>query len=112
MLWRLSRTERVSRRRSGKRPVLTSAVKSGADSDLYELVKALSRRGLERAPGEPLRRWLGRLGRQGKVAGVEEIIADILPIHYRYRFDPQGISADDRNILRRLARDWLKRHPA
>ena len=112
LLWRLSRTERVSRRRSGKRPVLTSAVKSGADSDLYELVKALSRRGLERAPGEPLRRWLGRLGRQGKVAGVEEIIADILPIHYRYRFDPQGISADDRNILRRRARDWLKRHPA
>ena len=112
LLWRLSRTERVSRRRSWKRPVLTSAVKSGADSDLYELVKALSRRGLERAPGEPLRRWLGRLGRQGKVAGVEEIIADILPIHYRYRFDPQGISADDRNILRRRARDWLKRHPA
>jgi hypothetical protein len=110
LLWRLSRTERISRRRRGKRPALTSAIKPGADSDLYELVKALSRRGLEREPGESLRRWLGRLGRQGKAAGVEEIVAGILPIHYRYRFDPQGISAEDRDILRRRSRDWLKRH--
>jgi transglutaminase-like putative cysteine protease len=112
LLWRLSRTERVSRRRGGKRPGLTFAIKSGADSDLYELIKALSRRGLERAPGEPLRRWLGRLGRQGRVVGVEEIVTDILPIHYRYRFDPRGISAEEREILRRRSRDWLKRHPA
>jgi hypothetical protein len=86
------------------------ASQPGADSDVYPLLRWLEERGIARGSGEPLGRWLKRLERRGDTDGVDEIVAVILPVHYRYRFDPRGISNEERVALKRRARRWLSRY--
>ncbi|HSS63854.1 MAG TPA: transglutaminase domain-containing protein, partial [Gammaproteobacteria bacterium] len=109
LLWRLVRTQRMSGRLRGERRSLDRRVQPGADSDVYPLLRLLEKRGIARASGEPLGRWLLRLQRRGDADGIDEIVADILPAHYRYRFDPRGISAEERAALKRCVRQWVAR---
>jgi hypothetical protein len=111
LLWRLVRTQRISERLRGERRHLDRRVQPGADSDLYPLLRALERRGIARQPGEPLGRWLKRLARRDDTDGIGEIVAEMLPVHYRYRFDPRGIGTEERAALRRCVRYWLARYP-
>jgi hypothetical protein len=62
----------------------------GADSEFYELVKALP----PRDAGETLAAWLGRVA-----PGRYE---EALRLHQRYRFDPRGLSVEERAHLRNL----------
>ncbi len=112
LIWRLAKTQRITRGRGGKPQKRPSVRRPGTDSELYALVKALEKRGLPRAPGEPLGSWLRRLAKRHDAAGVDEILGKILPVHYRYRFDPRGITAAERAALGRSVRDWLSRHAA
>jgi len=110
LLWRLVRTQRLSGRLRGERRNRDRGVQPGADSDVYLLLRRLEAGGVARGSGEPLGRWLKRLERRGDAAGINEIVAEILPVHYRYRFDPRGISNEERAALKRRARGWLARH--
>jgi hypothetical protein len=110
LLWRLVRNRRMSGKPQGERRNRDRGVQPGADSDAYPLLRRLEQRGLVRSPGEPLRRWLRRLERREDAEGIEEILAEILPVHYQYRFDPKGISDDERAALKRRALRWLARH--
>ncbi|MDX1514674.1 MAG: transglutaminase-like domain-containing protein, partial [Gammaproteobacteria bacterium] len=110
LIWRLSRTERVASRRGGKTQSRSEVDAPGSDSDLYGVLRTLEKRGLKRPAGEPLKRWLSDVARRDEVTGAGEIVSDILPLHYRYRFDPVGISADQRAALRQRVDDWLDRH--
>ncbi len=110
LLWRLVSTQRISGRLRGERRQLDRRVQPGADSDVYALLRLLEKRGIARASGEPLGRWLRRLERRGGAKGVDEIVAEILPVHYRYRFDPRGISDKERAALKRRVRHWLTRY--
>ncbi len=111
LLWRLVRTQRFSGRLRGERRHLDRRAQPGADSDVYPLIRLLEKRGIARADGEPLGRWLRRLQRRADADGIDEIVAEILPVHYRYRFDPEGLSAEERITLKRCVRRWLERHP-
>lgn len=112
LVWRLSRTERVLRRPGSSRRGAAAVDWPGAESELYELLRMLEKRGLKRTPGEPLSRWFGSLREEKRLPGTDEIVQEMLPIHYRFRFDPRGISATERETLRRKVRDWITRHPA
>jgi protein-glutamine gamma-glutamyltransferase len=88
--WRLLRGKRVLR---GSRTAAAQARKyPGTDSEFYELTKALP----PRAAGETLTAWLARVA-PGKYD-------DALRLHLRYRFDPQGLSGEERRRLRELCR--------
>lgn len=72
----------------------------GLDSEYYELEERLGKSGHERREYETPEQWLRRL----KKDGVEHpSLPALVELHYRYRFDPQGLEAGERKRLRELA---------
>lgn len=80
----------------------------GLDSDFYQLEKKLAERGVPRAPGEALSDWLERIVVAAGVAELRAPLQEILRLHYRYRFDPMGLSEADRELLRRETKVCLE----
>jgi len=80
----------------------------GLDSEFYLLEQALARRGLVRQRGESLSRWLAQSSGDPAVAGLQQPLHQLVRLHYRLRFDPRGLTAPERDDLRRQARDCLQ----
>jgi hypothetical protein len=90
------------RRKSNEKKSLTPM----SDFDLIE--KALQDIGFMRTPSEPLKNWIHRL----EIEQRSQLIAELMPIvelHYRDRFDPQGIDSAERKQLKNLMKSWLER---
>lgn len=79
--------------------------KLGLDSEFYEIEKRIRALGLVRRDGESLLDWLHRLEDREEVR--PRLLRQIIDLHYRYRFDPQGLSDGDRDNLRGVVREWL-----
>lgn len=73
----------------------------GLDSEFYQLEKKLAARGVPRQTGESLADWLERALRKPALTQWREPLHDLLFLHYRHRFDPRGLSAEEREDLRR-----------
>jgi protein-glutamine gamma-glutamyltransferase len=69
----------------------------GEDSEFYAVEKSLP----PREPSETHAAWLKRIDKTLQDANR---IREALRLHQRYRFDPEGISAAERNRLRELCR--------
>jgi hypothetical protein len=83
----------------------------GADSELFLIERALANCGLGRAAGETALDWLARI-RGVLPDGVDaDALAQVLRLHYRCRFDPDGLPPPERVDLRTLALRWLERWP-
>jgi hypothetical protein len=87
LAWRLLRGKRMT---AGAAPQPALKNYPGRDSEFYELVRPLP----PRDEGETLSAWLARVapGRYDEA----------LRLHLRYRFDPLGLSGDERARLRAL----------
>jgi len=81
----------------------------GLDSEFYELERILAGRGLPRNATEPLSEWLKRTLKTPALATSSDPLQNLLRLHYRYRFDPRGLSPLEREQLRRDARLCLER---
>jgi hypothetical protein len=79
----------------------------GLDSEFYQIEKKLARRGLRRCPSEPLSDWLRRASADPALADTRSRLRELLTLHYRYRFDPRGLTQPDREALRREASGLL-----
>ena len=79
----------------------------GLDSEFYELERKLIKNGFARQPGEPLMAWLARTVGDPAFSGVQAPLQNLLRLHYRFRFDPEGLNNSDREALRRNARECL-----
>lgn len=79
----------------------------GLDSDFYQLEKQLAERGLPRGTSEPMNEWLKRVAGATGLAELRRPMEEILQLHYRYRFDPLGLSEADREALQRETRACL-----
>ena len=76
----------------------------GADSEFYGVESRLAGLGWARPASEAFSEWLERIARQ-ETPGLDVGAArEALRLHYRYRFDPEGIAAPEREELRRLAK--------
>jgi len=86
-------------------------LRPGLDSELYEIEAVLTQDGLDRKPWETLSQWLARLqSLPAEQAQLPPHLADLQPIlhlHYRYRFDPQGLTPGERQQLHHLSTAWL-----
>jgi len=105
-------TQIIRKRRRTPAPetgLSNAVVWPGLDSELYEIEKKLAARGLPRRPDEPMARWLERAASVERIPGLDELLATLLRLHYRYRFDPQGLDDADRQDLRRKANAFLAR---
>jgi hypothetical protein len=79
----------------------------GLDSEFYRLEKQLAERGVPRGPGEAMSDWLERVVDSAGLTELRAPLQEILRLHYRYRFDPLGLSEGDREVLRRETRACL-----
>lgn len=96
LAWILLRQLRGSRKAAQAMPA-PRAAPPGADSPFYRLEARLAALGHARSPGESLKEWLLRLPQNAPLDRDTALRA--LALHYRYRFDPAGLSADERAAL-------------
>jgi protein-glutamine gamma-glutamyltransferase len=110
-LWKWSRKVRIRRLSSPVRISPESVMPNppaGIDSEFYQIEKKLDKLTLNRAPAEPLQVWIARLKAQLPDSEFQAL-QNIIMLHHRYRFDPQGIDALEREALRVLSQAWLER---
>jgi hypothetical protein len=79
----------------------------GLDSEFYQLEKNLGTRGVPRQTGEALSDWLERALTEPALTAVRANLRELLNLHYRHRFDPQGLGAQEREVLRQKAKACL-----
>ena len=81
----------------------------GLDSEFYQIEKQLAQRGVPRGPNETFGDWLERAAAEPSLAELRGSLRALLRLHYRYRFDPEGLSEADREELRREAQGCLEK---
>lgn len=97
--WRLLRGKRAA---NGTPAAASKPVFAGGDSEFFGLEARLGKVGA-RAPDESPKAWLARI--LPLVDGsLHEPLEEAQRLHYRYRFDPQGLGANERHALRELCR--------
>jgi hypothetical protein len=84
----------------------------GADSEFFLVERALARGGFPREPGETVMVWLARISSLLPESAERAPLAELAGLHYRYRFDPAGLAAAERERLRAVAQQWLARNAA
>lgn len=110
LAWRLYLKERIQRARSKKAQRGSIAGGPGGDSAFYRIVHHLERSGLPRRPGETLGQWLRRLTAGDAPTVDKNALKEALALHYRYRFDPQGLAGEEKRRLQSTVSDWITRH--
>jgi hypothetical protein len=103
LLYRILFRSRRGRAGKGKEGDRQIVVWPGLDSEFYQLEKKLQERGIERGPGEPLAYWLRRASENPALADLRGPLESLLRLHYRYRFDPQGLALTERELLKHEA---------
>lgn len=81
----------------------------GLDSEFYQVEKKLAEFGFVRLAGETLGKFLERAVRDRRVAALQDALLALLNAHYRLRFDPLGLPAEEREALRSRVRETLDR---
>ena len=100
LAWRIVTQRRAVR--IGESAVAVNRTWPGADSELYQLEKKWALRFGPRAPGQPLSVWISEIEKHLSDAERRNASA-LIEIHYRYRFDPAGITPEERRRLRETA---------
>jgi protein-glutamine gamma-glutamyltransferase len=100
--WRLQRSSKVAIVPQQSIPL----VRSGLDSEFYEIDRALQNLGLHRLSGESCQQWLLRI-KPHLPEYQYSTLKQILDLHHCYRFDPQGLGTRERQQLQELSQSWL-----
>ncbi len=111
LAWRLYRQKKVAREQPAAPVPETAGSRPGGDSAFFRILRRLELLGLPRRPGEPPAAWVRRLARSHGAAIEPEVLADGLHLHYRYRFDPKGLTGEEQQRLQGLVERWCRRHP-
>jgi hypothetical protein len=82
-------------------------VVAGDDSPFYAIEAALAQEGRTRNADESIGDWVVRLAREERQAPDE--LVRLASLHYRYRFDPAGLMAGEKEALARACAGWLER---
>lgn len=112
LVWRWYRKKRKIRRPKQEEKIIEEEIiLPGDDSAFYAIIEHLQKSGIERHDGEPLSLWIQRLGRHLPVQSAVAL-SPLLQLHYRYRFDPHGLSPEELSRFQASVRDWLHHSPA
>ncbi len=104
LIWRILSTQR--RRRSAETAGVSLAEPSwpGLDSELFLIHHRMSGGRFARLQNESLAEWQKRLE---EASAGRSALRHIFQLHRRLRFDPRGLAADDRELLKREVESWL-----
>ncbi len=84
-------------------PIKAAAFKpdyQGLDSEFYLIEQCLHNTPLARQHNESIQQWVGRL--------QQPALDRLYKLHYRLRFDPIGLSAEQRRQLQHLVMAWIR----
>ncbi|MBI4776922.1 MAG: transglutaminase domain-containing protein [Deltaproteobacteria bacterium] len=84
------------------------APRPGADSEYYLVEKRLNELGYSRKPGESAAAWVQRIEAKLPSRVSPDALKPVLQLHYRYRFDPKGITVSERKALEEGVRSWIE----
>jgi protein-glutamine gamma-glutamyltransferase len=104
LAWRLYFKKQVFLRKTNQKKEAAVLPQTGQDSELYAIERELARLGLGRQKWEPLNIWISRIAVD---AAMPDLLQQIVSLHYRYRFDPDGLNPEEREALKEAARTWL-----
>lgn len=96
--WSVLRGRRIVR--EGKTAAVARPRHPGDDSEFYDVEKSLP----PREASETQAAWMERIDTKIPLKQVDRV-REALRLHQRYRFDPAGLSRNERNRLRELCRD-------
>jgi transglutaminase-like putative cysteine protease len=110
LMWRLYRGGGFTRaRRSDKAPAADCS-RSGFDSAFYAIESRIAETGLPRLGTETHAEWVERIA--PRFAQIDRAaLNELLRLHYRVRFDPQEMSAVERQMFAHVAGSWLAKDP-
>jgi hypothetical protein len=86
-----------------KKKYAAAIVWPGLDSEFFQLEKQLAARGVPREAGENFSDWLERALSEKSLADLRAPLRKLLRLHYQYRFDPDGLGAEQREELKTRA---------
>jgi len=108
LVWRLWARRRVGRARA---PATAPRPPGrGDDSEFYAVERRLTELGFARPRTEPLARWLDGVVEAAPPGVATAPLPPLLALHYRHRFDPEGLTDVERARLRAEAERWLADH--
>jgi hypothetical protein len=81
----------------------------GLDSEIYKLEARLAHSGVPRSHYEPLGAWLVRASNELHLKSLEQDFRNVSILHNRYRFDPFGLSPEQRTHLKGSVETCLHR---
>ncbi len=105
LVWKLVRKFH-HQRSQGASPSSSPLSSKAAEPDFYMIERRLEGWGLKRKSSEPLIQWISRLEKTLPTAQMNQL-RQIIDLHHRARFDPIGISLEDRAMFNTLIRSWL-----
>ncbi len=77
-------------------------IHQGGDSEFYKIEQKLRSRDMQRPAAQPLLEWIREQD--------DSLLEDIVLLHYKYRFDPQGLNKEERKRLKEQVDKWLKQN--
>ncbi len=104
LAWRLLAHQR-RQRRSSEALSETQPLRPGLDSEFYQVEARLAEHGLGRHDGESLAGWLTRI--EPLATQPLAPLRALLSLHYRLRFDSEGLQHEERAALREGVNAWL-----
>lgn len=102
LAWRIFRSEQIILSEESAVDVKTWIL-PGRESPFFRIEDQLSEMGYRRGRGELMVNWLLRIERPE--------LLPLLTSHNRWRFDPQGISMEERKTLAEQVHEWLHLNP-
>jgi protein-glutamine gamma-glutamyltransferase len=109
LAWRLYRSRRTSKNTPLKQ-IVTDGAQTGGDSEFYRIEERLAAQGWGMRAHETASGWLARLKDDAHMD--THALTEIVALHYRYRFDPQGLTQTQRERLRVGVQGWISGQPA
>lgn len=99
LIWRMMGSPQIMLG-SGETDSVINTVHPGMESPFYRIKSILEQRGMWRYNGESLSRWIARIDHNE--------LLDLLPTHYKWRFDPTGPSESDKKRLNNAVDSWIR----
>lgn len=96
--WIYSARQKLNRNVPFTKTAVLKTSYQGFDSEFYLIEQCLQNTGQARRHNESIQQWIKRL----QIPALNRLYR----LHYRLRFDPAGLSAEQRQLLQQQAKEW------
>lgn len=110
ILHRFYSRKRISKESEEKEGKEIEDIKKGTDSAFYLIEEKLVQAGYNRRTSETFTDWLNRIEKMNPQMVSYRNLKSLLDTHYRYRFDPKGITKNEKGKFKSDVQLWLEQY--